>query len=292
MSQIPNSVTSIGDGAFYSCTALTSITIPNSVTSIGYVAFADCTSLTGIYFQGNAPNIDSAAFADDNGATAYYLPGTTGWGTSFAGLPTGSNPASQFNYTTNDDAITITGYTGTNDDVSIPSTIYGLPVTSIGSVVGNVAFEDSGLTSVTIPDSITNIELGAFETFNWIGEPVDPFLSAITVDTNNSVYSSVDGVLFDKAQGTLIQYPWGKAETNYTIPNSVINISRQTLSGNCYGLTSVTIPNSVTNILEPLRSIPLESLTNVVMGNRVSSIGDAERFFLHWLGECHDSRIA
>ena len=40
------------------CTSLTSVTIPNSVTSIGYHAFYSCTSLTGVYFKGNAPSLD------------------------------------------------------------------------------------------------------------------------------------------------------------------------------------------------------------------------------------------
>ena len=49
---IPNSVKSIEDGAFCQCSSLTSITIPNSVTSIGYAAFWDCSSLTSITYQG------------------------------------------------------------------------------------------------------------------------------------------------------------------------------------------------------------------------------------------------
>ena len=50
---IPNSVTSIEGHAFYGCSALTSITIPNSVTSIGEDAFKNCYTLTDIYFTGS-----------------------------------------------------------------------------------------------------------------------------------------------------------------------------------------------------------------------------------------------
>jgi hypothetical protein len=65
----------------------------------------------------------------------------------------------QFNFMTNNGAITITGYTGSDGNVFIPDTITGLPVTSIG----DDAFQLTALTSVTIPDSVTSIGDGAFE---------------------------------------------------------------------------------------------------------------------------------
>ena len=71
-------------------------------------------------------------------------------------------------------------------------------------------------------------------------------LTAITVDPDNSTFGSADGVLFDKARTTIIQYPGGKAGS-YVIPNSVTRIGERTFVG-CGSLTSVTIPNSVTCI--------------------------------------------
>jgi len=67
---------------------LTSIMIPNSVTSIGQSAFYDC-CLTNAYFLGNAPSADTTVFSGDN-VTAYYLPGTAGWAgfTTNMGVPT------------------------------------------------------------------------------------------------------------------------------------------------------------------------------------------------------------
>ena len=88
---IPNSVTNIGEDAFFYSPGLTSVTIPSGVTSIGDSAFSWCTSLTSVYFQGNAPSFGVFLFcAFDLGdkvcdpATIYYLPGTTGWSTNFA----------------------------------------------------------------------------------------------------------------------------------------------------------------------------------------------------------------
>ena len=66
----------------------------------------------------------------------------------------------QFNYTLNNGAITITGYTGPGGDVTIPATINGYPVTSIGSYA---FYGINSLTSVTIPNSVTSIGSYAFE---------------------------------------------------------------------------------------------------------------------------------
>jgi hypothetical protein len=113
--------------------------------------------------------------------------------------------------------------------VTIPRTINGLPVTSIG---GNAFSSCTSLTSVTIPNSVTSIGSGAFSGCT--------SLSAITVEALNSFYSSVDGVLFNKSQTTLIQYPGGKAGS-YTIPNSVTSIAGWGRSGNRTSLSAITV---------------------------------------------------
>ena len=189
----------------------------------------------------------------------------------------------QFDYTTNNGTITITGYTGPGGDVTIPSTINGLLVTSIGEYafdhctsIASVTIPNSvtrigyrafayctSLTNVTIPNSITNIGEGAFSSCT--------SMSAIVVDALNSFYSSLNGVLFNKGQTTLIQYPGGKPGS-YTIPNTVSSIGSHAFEF-CTGLTSVIIPNSVTNIgNSAFFSCP--NLTSVTIGNSVTSIGD------------------
>ena len=74
---IPNSVTSIGDYAFYGCTELTEVNIPNSVTSIGYGAFLDCTGLTSVTIPNSVTSIGREAFSYCTGLTAV----TVGWTT-------------------------------------------------------------------------------------------------------------------------------------------------------------------------------------------------------------------
>ena len=169
---IGNGVTSIGGYAFSYCFSLTSITIPDSVTNIPDGAFSGCTSLTSVYFQRNAPSFGADVFdywrVDQfkpwvgawvwDPATIYYLPGTTGWSTNVAGLPAYLWDAlSQAGYTTNNGTVTITRYTGPDTSWIIPSTINGLPVTSIGS------FLCTSLTNVTIPSTVTNVAGGAFD---------------------------------------------------------------------------------------------------------------------------------
>ena len=163
--------------------------------------------------------------------------------------------AQDYTYTTNNEMITITQYIGDGGVVTIPSTIDGLPVASI---------EDGAffrLTSVTIPASVTDIGGSAFSGCT--------SLSTITVDGLNPVYSSVNGVLFNKNQSSLILCPQGKAGS-YTIPASVTSIEREAF-GNCACLTGVIIPNSIINIGE-CAFLSCYNLTSVTIPNSVTHI--------------------
>jgi hypothetical protein len=132
-------------------------------------------------------------------------------------------------------------------------------VTSIGSM----AFDDCGLTNITIPTSVTSIGDEAFAECT--------SLTAITVATNNPAYSSADGVLFNKSQTTLIQYPSGKAGA-YAIPNSVTGIEFLAFY-RCTGLTSVTIGNGVSSMSDYAFEY-CESLTSVTIGNGFTGFSD------------------
>ena len=73
-SVIPNSVTSIGDGAFRGCSGLTELILPNSVTSIGWYAFQGCTGLTELTLPNSVTSIGGCAFEGCNGLTELTLP--------------------------------------------------------------------------------------------------------------------------------------------------------------------------------------------------------------------------
>ncbi len=182
------------------------------------------------------------------------------YGTALLLLAMPAPVQAQFIFTTNNGAITITGYTGSGGAVTIPDTTNGLPVTSIGYR----AFAGSGLTSVSIGTNVANIGNEAFLQCS--------SLSTITVSASNPAFSSVAGVLFNRDQTMLVQYPEDKAGSSYEIPQSVTTIADEAFQ-RCAHLTSVTIPNGVSNLgFEAFEFCG--SLTNVTLGTNVTNLGD------------------
>ena len=121
----------------------------------------------------------------------------------------------------------------------------------------------SGYTSISIPKTVTDIEDVHFPNlYN---------LEAINVDIANPVYSSIDGVLYNKEQTILYSFPRNNAISNFEIPNSVTTIAGGAFY-ECSGLESVTIPNSVTTISDVLFK-NCSSLTSVSIPNSVTAIG-------------------
>ena len=163
------SLTSIGDSAFYGCSGLTSVNFPASLTSIGSNAFGRCSGLTSV----TVDNGNSTYKAVDN--VVYTKGGTT------------------------------------------------------------LVFAAGGLTSVTIPSTVTSIGRYAFSGCSG--------LTSVTVDNGNSKYKSVDNVVYTKDGTTLVFAAGGL--TSVTIPNTVTSIGRYAFSW-CTGLTSVSFPASLT----------------------------------------------
>ena len=167
------------------------------------------------------------------------------------------------------------------ETVEIPAEIDGVPVTGIG----NYAFMNCKLTSVTIPDSITKFGNRAFsgcdnltsieisDNVTVIGTEVISSCSSLTsinVSANNKYYSSENGVLFNKDKTELIVYPINKGDTEYIIPDSVVSINNDAFSG-AKNITSVIIPDSVTSIGENA-FYKCYSLKSIEIPNSVTSI--------------------
>ena len=101
------------------------------------------------------------------------------------------------------------------------------------------AFSDcTSLASITIPNSVNVIEVAAFISC--------PSLTNISVGVGNSIYSSLDGVLLNKTQTSLITFPAGRVGS-YTIPDGVLTIADLAFYS-CPSLSSVTFPASLTDI--------------------------------------------
>lgn len=164
----------------------------------------------------------------------------------------------QFSFTTNNDgSLNIVGYVGSGA-VTIPASTNGLPITSISTF----AFQNlAALTSVAISSNITSIGLCPCISCS--------SLTAITVDPNNQDYASLGGVLFNKNQTTLVEYPGG-LPGGYRIPNGVASLADHSFY-NCTKLSSVFLPNSLTSIgsyafcfCTDLRTVAIPSSVNNV----------------------------
>jgi hypothetical protein len=251
----PNTLSNLPDDTFAGCTGLTSVMIPPSVTTLGDGAFSDCTSLTSVTIADNLISFGADAFSGCSSLTRVTIPPkvtTIGPGT-FAGC---------------------TGLT----NLSIPTNVTRIGESAFGGCTGlrSVVLPDnlrtierraflscSGLTSLTIPDSVTHIGDGAFSYCTGlvsvtIGSGLTEIdfcecyggwafsgwinLTNITVAPLNPVFSSMDGVLLNKAQDLLILYPAGR-RGHYTIPNSVNSFGGA--FADCQNLTSLTLGSGI-----------------------------------------------
>lgn len=160
---IPEGLTSIGGGVFQNCSSLTSIAIPAGVTSIGSSAFESCSSLTSIAILAGATSIGKSAFKDcSNLNTIYcYKNSTADKYTDYPSIAKKVylDDATTTAFTFNSSTGTITGYSGSEKVVNIPSNIGGVYVKAIGE---NAFKNNTDIETVIIPEGVNSIEDFAF----------------------------------------------------------------------------------------------------------------------------------
>lgn len=200
-------VTTIGNAAFRD-SSVTSVTIPASVTEIGANAFAGCTNLTSVTYGGDWSNL---TIQSGNPAV------------EDAAKDAANEQLFDFEFILNNTAVVVISYKGTAADVTIPSRYKGKPVT----VIDTVAFyNNSAVTSVTIPDSVTAIPDYAFG-----------FCSQLT---NISIPNSVTFIGFSAFNSCT-------SLKSITLPSSLSTIQSYAFC-NCGNLETIRIPVSVTSI--------------------------------------------
>ena len=234
-----SSLTLISSDAFKKCTSLKSFSVPDKVTKIGIFAFYECTSLESVTFGENSrlDRIENGAFIYCESLKEFVAP----------------------------QSLTHIGGQALAHCSSLTSVEFSAD-SKLTEIEGR-AFENSdGLTEIYLPASVSVLGKTLFMSCDNI--------EAVNVDEANAVYSSVNGVLFDKAQTVLLEYPHKKTDSDYTVPDGVHTINTAVFSGNEY-LVNVSLPDSIKTIGESAFEA-CENLTTVTASEsiKLETLGD------------------
>jgi len=284
---LTNGLVSIGEQAFFE-SELASLSLPATVTNLGNEAFVDCplrqiSVAASNPFYSSANNVLFAAgqttllqYSASGEGNSYVIPNTV---TNIADGAFACSGLASITFGTNvqsiGDKVFYNCYLlqtfnfddhlakiGSEDFVDLYMTNFTIPpgVTTIS----NEAFlECTYLATITIPAGVTNFGNSVFRSCFALGE--------IEVDPRNPCYSSLGGVMFNKAGTTLVEFPEGSSVTSYTIPNGVTNIQAGAFSV-CGNLNNVVAPKGLLSIGDEAFEACFE-LTNLTLPASVSSIG-------------------
>ncbi len=293
---IDNTVTHIGNNAFYGLEGVESIIIPEGITSIGANAFTGCSALKNIEFMGYAPSISEDAFTEIKADAKYFANkewsaeqkanygGNLDWKEVQKEIVRSGNCGQNLTWTLDvDGELTISG-TGDMYDYydcwEVPWFNDG-PGYQVNSVVikdgvtsiGDCAFMRLGsLKSVKIPDSVTRIGESAFERCSNLKTIKLP--DELTKIERWTFYrSGLTAIDIPKGVTSIGQAVFGGCEslTEVDIPNTVTKIGNSAFES-CSSLTSIEIPDSVTSLGSSAFSNCYE-LADVDLSNKITEIG-------------------
>jgi hypothetical protein len=213
-----------------------------------------------------------------------FIPGSTN-GYPVVAIGNAAFSVSSLTSVTIPDSVTSIGYNAFILCQSLTNVVLGSGLTNLGSEAFDFC---TSLPRITIPDSVATIGSNAFIscfslTNVTIGSGLTSLgdeafdqctnLQGVTVNPTNPAYSSLNGVLFDKGQTLLIQYPPARATTTYSIPASVIDIGTLAFDS-CANLTNITIPSGVVTIGDNVFN-KCFSVAGFTIPNTVASIGSS-----------------
>ena len=295
---MPSTITTIGEAIFNSCSAFSHILFAGDESawnSLTVGSYNSCLTDATRHYETNmsaiAKNCTSEPTCTQEGTAScictvcetelFTLP-VSALGHDIVNNICTRCSAAEFSYSLDENNnVIITGYLGSAADVTVPSEIDGYTVTEIGAEafannevirnvtlpntitkIGDMAFVNTLLTSIYIPSSVKEI---GYITFAMC------LVEDITVDEQNTEYSSKDGVLFDKEQTTLIAYPIGKIQSRYTVPSSVTTIGDYAFMYS-QNIKNVQIPDSVTKIGMAAFTYS-QGLSNITWSKNLTEIG-------------------
>ena len=251
---LPDRVVSIGDEAFSNCSSLTGITIPENVTSIGSQAFQNCSSLTEITIPESVMSIGSFAFQNCSSLTEITIPDSVTSIGSYAFFGTAF-----YNEETNwENGVLYIG----NHLIKAETIISGSYTIKSGTltIAGNAFSGCSGLTEITIPESVTSIGSDAFRNCSNLMEINYNAVTVADLAWDSGVFynagSNSEGitVTFGESVTSIPAYLFYVSSTSdapnlvsVTIGSNVENIGSNAFFW-CNSLTEITIPDSVTSI--------------------------------------------
>ena len=251
-------VTTIKSKAFSYNSNLESIEIYGNVSDIDKNAIYECSNLKDVLIR----NPDCQLIGSEiSGCTLWgYEDSTAQEYAEINNLAFESIGTYDYAYYTYTDHIEISGCNKSVKNIVFPSEIDGLPVTELGY---SVFYRGSNAETIFIPETVKTINC-----FDGEGFPGLDNLAEINVSEENTIYSSIDGVLYNKKQTELLFYPVNKADKTFTVPDSVVTLKHfvgaknlekvicgkavdtieSAAFGNCVNLKTVVLSDSVKKI--------------------------------------------